>query len=101
LVVRTCQDPEVMLAENQLPRKRFGKVKRVRERGAALGGLPRDGAPRCATRFYGKVSFQLLMYPVSAAALSWTRSSQVPLAASAEAFTVYVVLRLSALPPVP
>lgn len=35
-----------------------------------------------------KVSFQLLSRPVSEAATSWTRSFQVPLATSLEAFTV-------------
>ncbi len=35
-----------------------------------------------------KVSFQPLSVPVSCAAVSWTRSFQVPLAVSEEAFTV-------------
>ncbi len=35
-----------------------------------------------------KVSFQLLILPVSAEATSWTRSFHVPLAVSLEAFTV-------------
>ena len=39
--------------------------------------------------------------PVSCAALSLTRSFHVPFATSDEAFTVYVVLMLSAEPPVP
>lgn len=39
--------------------------------------------------------------PTSWAALSPTRSFQVPLATSDDAFTVYVVITLSALPPVP
>jgi len=43
-----------------------------------------------------KVSFQLLIVPVSEAATSWTRSFQVPLAVSLEASTVYVALTLSA-----
>lgn len=34
------------------------------------------------------VSFQLFRVPVSWAAVSWTRSFQVPLAVSLEAFTV-------------
>ncbi len=35
-----------------------------------------------------KVSFQLLSLPVSCAAVSWTRSFQVPFAVSLDAFTV-------------
>lgn len=38
--------------------------------------------------FAQKVSFQPLSVPVSCAAVSWTRSFQVPLADSEEAFTV-------------
>src|SRR5690606_40962901 len=44
---------------------------------------------------------QLLSRPVSHQALSLTRSFQVPFAVSEEASTVYVVLMLSELPPVP
>lgn len=46
-------------------------------------------------------SAQLLIRPVSAFALSPTRSFQVPLATSEEALTVYVVTTLSLLPPEP
>lgn len=46
--------------------------------------------------FDQNVSFQLLIRPVSCAATSCTRSFQVPLATSLEAFTVYVVRTLSA-----
>lgn len=46
-------------------------------------------------------SAQLLIRPVSALALSLTRSFQVPLATSDEALTVYVVTTLSLLPPEP
>lgn len=41
------------------------------------------------------------IFPVSCAALSLTRSFHVPSAVSEEASTEYVVLMLSALPPVP
>ncbi|GGU39370.1 hypothetical protein GCM10010244_77020 [Streptomyces coeruleorubidus] len=66
---------------------RTGDVKRAPPRGSRThrgGALPWADRERA----YGKVSFQLLMYPVSRAALSWTRSCQTPLAASEEAFTV-------------
>ena len=46
-------------------------------------------------------SAQESIFPMSYAALSLTRSFHVPLATSDEAFTVYVVMRLSLLPPVP
>ncbi|CAM5483288.1 hypothetical protein SAFG77S_05415 [Streptomyces afghaniensis] len=46
-------------------------------------------------------SAQASIRPVSKRALSLTRSFHVPFAASEEAFTVYVVSMLSALPPLP
>src|SRR3954469_8428575 len=42
---------------------------------------------------------QVSMRPMSAAAASWTRSFQVPLAGSDDRFTVYVWSMLSMLPP--
>src|SRR5262245_40401657 len=47
-----------------------------------------------------RLMVQELMKPTSAAAASWTRSFQVPLAGSEDRLTVYVWSMLSALPPV-
>ncbi len=52
--------------------------------GRSAGPVGRDQASRPEPQ---KVSFQLLRRPVSEAATSWTRSFQVPLATSLEAFT--------------
>lgn len=75
-----------MLAEKQVFGERCGRVTGVPSNGVEpSGGTP---CSRPCAAVYGKVSFQLLIFPVSCAAWSWTFSCQVPLADSDEAFTV-------------
>ena len=75
-----------MLAEKQMLGERCAHVNRAPPEGS---GTPDDALrSRPCPAVYGKVSFQLLILPVSCAAWSWTFSFQVPLADSDEAFTV-------------